>query len=132
MFSTLLVLNRRELISIKLLYIFKTFLWSLKIVICFIVSDSSNEFSCYNDFLFIVHTHSVIIIIYIVCAIQEEFHIQSKSVIMSMAYNKIFIIMRVLKCTVTMHMLYIVMLFGNSESLSINLFVITRDLKVAV
>jgi hypothetical protein len=35
--------------------------------------------------------------------------------------------MRVLKYTVIMHMLYIVKLFGNSESLSNNLFVITRD-----
>jgi hypothetical protein len=38
---------------------------------------------------------------------------------MSMAYNEPFIIVRVFKCAVNMHMLYIVKLFGNSASLLI-------------
>jgi hypothetical protein len=48
----------------------------------------------------------------------------------SMGYNETFVIRTVLKCTVNVRMSYIVELFKNSESLSINVFVITRDLKV--
>jgi hypothetical protein len=48
-----------------------------------------------------------------------------------MAYEA-FVIMKVLKCNVTMRMLYTVNLFENSNSLSINLLVIMRDLKVMV
>jgi hypothetical protein len=53
-----------------------------------------------------------------------------KSVIRSVAYNKTFVMLRVLKRTMNIRMLYIVNLFRNSKSLSINLFIITRDLKV--
>jgi hypothetical protein len=45
----------------------------------------------------------------------------------SMAYNETAVIMRVLKCTVNMRVLYIVKLFGNSESLSVCLFLITSN-----
>jgi hypothetical protein len=36
----------------------------------------------------------------------------------SVAYNETFVIMRVLDCTMNVHILYIVKLFGNSENLS--------------
>jgi len=45
-----------------------------------------------------------------------------------MAYNETSV-MRLLKRTVNMHMLYTAMLFGNSKSLSINSFVITINLR---
>jgi hypothetical protein len=53
-------------------------------------------------------------------ALHYKTHIRSESIITSMACSKMFIIMRVLKCNMNMHMFYIVKLFGNSKSLSLN------------
>jgi hypothetical protein len=60
------------------------------------------------------------------------FNVQSQSVITSMVYNEMSVIISVSKCAVNMHIIYIVKLFGNSESQSLNLFVIMGNLKVQV